>query len=211
MDIRAIQVEINSVSEQGLYAGGWATSREHPYTRITAEPLPAAKTFLLYCVSMVGDGVASYRITVDGKQIIAQMFEGSSVFVEGKHVEIQQTSEHAAISCTWQVVQEAPVEQTGLQWSAYPGSGQALVAAFNQDQEFVLSVNRVSNGCNNTSMNVILDGAAVKDASGNPLTLLAGSSLICSGKIAAVIVDGVCSRPNESSVGGGLKIRKSRA
>lgn len=173
-------------------------------------PLPEAKTFLLYCGSMVGDGVATYRITVDGKQIIAQMYEGGSVFVEGKHVEILQTSEHAAVNCLWYLVQESPVESISLQWSSYIGNQQALLAAFNQEQDFVIGMNRNSHGCTNPSINLIVDGAVVTGRSSTPLTLLEGSSIIGRGKIVAVVADGICSPTNESAVTGTLKIRKTK-
>lgn len=190
-----------------MYSGGWKTSDGHKFTTLTATPLDEPKVFRITCTEMVDAQYVDFKIQVDGKQIIAHLNEGGSIFVEGKEIHIEQTTSGVNILATWEVVQEQLIEFERATWTSFPqDGGESLICAFENEQEFVLSINSSSAGCRNGLMSVVIDGSAVKDLSGNLLQLIEGSSVIGKGKIVSIMVSGHCD--NHNPFRGEVKIRK---
>lgn len=190
-----------------LFFGGWKTSEETKRTTITATTLAEPKMFRLSCTELVDQDIVQFRITVDGEQIKAPLNEGGSVFVEGKSVHVEQIGPGENFQGSWEVVREDPYEYEQATWVAYPQAGaESLVAAFATEQEFVLTLNPESTGCEDGAMRVAVDGREIQDASGNPMVFLEGSSVIGSGKKVAVMVGG--SGSAKSKFFGSIKIRR---
>jgi hypothetical protein len=190
-----------------MYSGGWKTSDSHKLTSLTAIPLDESKMFRITCTEMVDAQYVDFKIQVDGKQIIAHLNEGGSIFVEGKEIHIEQTTAGVNILATWEVVQEQTIEFERANWTAFPqDGGESLVCAFENVQEFVLSINSASTGCRDGLMSIVIDGTAIENLSGNLLQLLEGSSIIGKGKIVSIRVSGNCD--NYNPFRGEVKIRK---
>lgn len=190
-----------------MYSGGWKTSDSHKLTSLTATPLTESKVFRITCTEMVDAQYVDFKIQVDGKQTIAHLNEGGSIFVEGKEIHIEQVTAGVNILATWEAVQEQIIEFEQANWTAFPqDGGESLVCAFEDEQEFVLSINSSSTGCRNGLMSVIIDDSAVEDLSGNLLQILEGSSIIGKGKIVSIRVTGDCD--NHNPFRGEVKIRK---
>ena len=190
-----------------MYSGGWKTSDAHKLTALTATPLSESKVFRVSCTELVDSQYVDFKIIADDKQITANLNEGGAIFVEGKEVYIEQTSTGENFLATWDVVQENLVEFERAAWTAFPqDGGESLIFAFNNEQDFVLSINRTSTGCRNGVMSIRIDEKQVKDSSGNILQLLEGSSIIGNGKTVSIKVSGSCE--NNSPFRGEVKIRK---
>lgn len=190
-----------------LFLGGWKTSNEQKLTAITAKPLELSKVFRISCTELIDADVVQFRFYVDGKTIIAPLNEGGSVFIQGKSIFIEQIEEGINFLAKWEVVQETPLAFEKAIWVVYPQEGiQSLVAAFEEEQDFVLSINLKSNGCSDGRMVVVIDGQEVKDNKGNVIQFLEGSSVIGKGKIVSVVVTGTCSPKNKFY--GDIKIHK---
>jgi len=156
---------------------------------------------------MADSQYVDFKILVDGKQIIASLNEGGSIFVEGKGVQIEQVTTGANILATWEVIQEETIEFEQENWTVFPQHGnESLICAFEKEQDFVISINVVSTGCRNGLMSVIIDGSVIENLSGNPFQLLEGSSIIERGKIVSIVVTGNCD--NYDPFRGDVKIRK---
>lgn len=192
---------------QQLYSGGWKTSDHNSFTTLTAVPLEQPKVFRISCTELVDSNYVNFRVHVDGKQILTPMTEGSSILVEGRSVFLEQISPGVNISAVWNVVQEPSLEFVQATWSIFPQDrAEALVCAFDEEQEFVLGFNRESQGCRSGLFTVTIDGNAVMDLSGATLRFLEGSSFIGRGKIVSVHASGQCD--NHNSFRGSIKIGK---
>lgn len=191
-----------------LYHGGWKTSGSIKLTTITAVPLEKSKVFRISCTELVDANILEFRLLVDGKTIIAPLNEGGSVFIQGKSVFIEQMDDGVNFLATWEAVQEKPLDFEQSTWVVYPkNDSQSLLAAFEEEQEFVLSINLKSNGCSDGRMTVFIDGNAVTDKDGNTIEFLEGSSVIGKGKIVSVLVSGTCTQNNKFY--GSIKIHKA--
>lgn len=191
-----------------LFIGGWKTSDSTSLTTITGYPLEKSKTFRISCTELVDADVVQFRFYVDGKTIITPLNEGGSVFIQGKSIFIEQVDNGVNYLATWEVVQEEELEFERAVWVVYPQEGtQSLVASFEEDQEFVLSLNRTSNGCTNGKMTVIIDGQPVKDYQNKTINFLEGSSIIGKGKNVSVVVTGTCA--DKSKFYGEIKLHKT--
>ncbi len=180
-----------------LLQGGWKTSDSNTKTTIIAA-LPPAKepvTLRVTCVELVDSDELKFRFIVDGKQIIAPMNEGGSVFLEGTRIDVEQINTGVNFLATWESVRN-PGPVSGFDaatWVVRPGgSGQSLVAAFAEPQAFVLEINRSSTGCRDGVMTVFVDGQQLTNQNGDLVEFLEGSSVVAYGSIISVVVTGTC-------------------
>lgn len=180
-----------------LFQGIWQTTERTKVIPLTANPLKASKVFRLYNVEMVDSVIQKFKIYVDNKAIVAPFFEGSSIFVEGKSIEIEQLGKGASMLAQWEVVREKKIQFERAVWVANPRVSQpTLIAAFIKETEFVVTLNRTSTGCSNGQMIVSIDGNSVKSRASKVVKFEQGSSLIGSGKIVFALVTGQCKANN---------------
>lgn len=192
---------------QTLSAGGWRTSTGNPFTKITANNNLGVKVYRIECTNMVDATILQFKITVDGVDLLATFQEGSSVVVEGATIAIQQLTPGTMVKGTWAIIQQTDIPASTIPWNYFPSlTTDLLVASLKVDQEFLLSINYSSASCSNTSFIVFIDGQAVKDASGNTLKFLEGSTVYGKGKSVVIRASGTCTGNN--SVNGDLKIKK---
>ncbi|MEM7160239.1 MAG: hypothetical protein AAF799_45795 [Myxococcota bacterium] len=194
-------------AQDHLFFGGWKTSETKRHTTITANTLAKPKMFRLSCTELVDQDIVQFRIMVDGKQIEAPLNEGGSVFVEGTSIHVEQLGPGENFQGGWEVVREDPCEYEQATWVAYPQAGaESMVAAFATEQEFVLTLNPQSTGCEDGAMRVAIDGHEVQGPNGEAMQFLEGSSVIGSGKSVAVLVSG--SGSAKAKFVGSIKIRR---
>lgn len=198
----------NTAQKTHLFHGGWKTSDSTTLTTITSTPLEVSKVFRISCTELVDSDILEFKFHVDGKTIIASLNEGGSVFIQGRSVSIEQVGAGANFLATWEAVQENLIEFEQSTWVVYPqNNSHTLIAVFEKEQDFVLSINLESNGCTNGKMTIFVDGNVVTDKDGKKIEFLEGSSIIGKGKIVSVIVSGSCTQKNKFY--GNIKIQKS--
>ena len=191
-----------------LLSGGWSTNNTSRLTSITGPGNLPVRVFRLDATMLVDTDVLQFTVIVDGVRIPTRFTEGSGVLVEGKSIAIEQSTPGRLVQGNWKVIQQPDVLAERVQW----GSTQSLninllVASFQTEREFVLSINTVSTNCSGTSMTVTIDGTPVRDANGAVLALPEGSSLLAKGKSIVVKTAGNCTGLN--TVNGDLRITKT--
>ncbi len=187
--------------------GGWKTTEKLNLTRITAMPLSEKHLFRLDCTELVDSENTKFKFYVDGSEIEGMLYEGGSLFLEGKEIQIEQTGSGTNILATWECVQELQNDFYSSTWNAFPqDSDEILLAAFSQDTDFVVEFNRTNTNCSEGKMTLIIDGNIIKDISGKTLQFLEGSSIIGNGKHIKIKVTGYCS--NNAHFSGRIKIQK---
>ena len=190
-----------------LSTGGWRTSNDNPFTRITIGSNLETKVYRIECTTLVDASILQFRIIIDGVPVQATFQEGSYIVVEGKEIAIEQLSQGSMIKGTWAILQEPEKLATTIPWNYYPSfTNNLLVADLKVEQEFLLSINYTTINCSNTSFIVFIDGQPVKDSSNNTLKLLAGSTIYGKGKSILIRAAGVCT--NNTPIAGDLKLNK---
>lgn len=180
-------------AQSKLYKGGWKVSDSQTFTRITAQPLDSARIFRLSNIEIVDGNVAQFRVNADGTSQIIVVEEGGSVFVEAQSVSVTQRRSGTYAQGIWEIVNDS-TPHTSLSWKFFPQTNSRItVASFKQDRTFVVSLNSSTIGCSNGTMVVFVDGEPVKDDRGRTLNLLAGSSIIGTGKVVEIKASGTCS------------------
>ncbi|TYP99233.1 hypothetical protein C7447_102555 [Tenacibaculum adriaticum] len=190
-----------------LSAGGWRTSNNNPFTRITGSNNLATKIYRIECTALVDTSILQFRIIVDGTPIQATFQEGSYVVVEGKQIAIEQLSQGTMVRGAWTIIQEPEIAATTVPWNYYPSlSNDLLVASLKVEQEFLISINYSTINCSNTSFNVFINGQPVKDTNNNTLIFLEGSTVYGKGKSILIRATGACT--NNMPIVGDLKLAK---
>jgi hypothetical protein len=190
-----------------LSAGGWRTSNDNPFTRITGTNNLTTKIYRIECTTLVDPSILQFRIIVDGSPIPATFQEGSYVVVAGKEIAIEQISQGTMIRGSWAIIQEPEVSATTIPWNYYPSlTTDLLVASLKVEQEFLISINYLTNNCSNTSFVIFIDGQPVKDANNRVLKFIEGSTVYGKGKSVVIRASGTCS--NNTPIAGDLKLIK---
>lgn len=192
---------------QTLSSGGWRTSSDNTFTRITANSNLGPKIYRLECTNMTDNAILQFKITVDGVIIPTTFQEGSNVVVEGSNVAIQQITPGVMVKGTWTIIQQTDIPATTIPWNYYPSlTNELLIASLKVEQEFLLSINYNSANCTNTSYSIMIDGQPVKDANNNNLKFLEGSTLYGKGKSVTIRANGTCTGNNP--IYGDIKLKK---
>ncbi|MCM4155993.1 hypothetical protein [Gramella sp. AN32] len=192
---------------QTLSSGGWRTSVDNPFTRITVSNNLETNIYKIECTTLVDAPILQFKITVDGTVVQAIFQEGSYVVVEGKMITIQQLTPGIMVKGTWAIIQQPETSAITIPWNYYTSlSNDLLVATLKVEQEFLLSINYSTLNCSNTSFTVFIDGLPVKDENNNILKFLEGSTIYGKGKLITIRATGTCN--NNTPIGGDLKLSK---
>ncbi|WP_158861010.1 hypothetical protein [Lunatibacter salilacus] len=190
-----------------LSQGGWRTTNDNPFTRLSVSNSLESKIYRIECISLVDASILQFRIIVDGKPIQATFQEGSNVVVEGKEIAIEQLSQGTMVKGSWAIIQEPERLAVSIPWNYYPSlSNDLLVAALKVEQEFLMSLNYGTTNCSNTSFTVFIDGIPVKDKNNITLNFLEGSTIYGKGRTILIRALGSCT--NNMPIVGDLKLVK---
>jgi hypothetical protein len=204
ISIVLIHLSLFSVNAQNKFMiGGWKTTNTNKVTRITTGNQTIARLYKISSTAL-DNYDTEFQVIVDGQTITSKFQEGSSIYVHGKEILIKQISDGDIYSGLWEVVANTRENKDKLAWRAEtpPNNGKVLVASFLSPKDFVISLGFQSTNCTRGTgrMIVIVDGVTIKDANGDTLEFLEGSSLFGKGKLIEVQLTGVCTS-NYSFVG----------
>lgn len=204
--IMLISVTYPQQVQEDFYSGGWKIGENTTYTRITATSNLEVKKYLIWNTILVDNNTLEFDVIADGVILPAKMFEGGYAIVEAKEIFIRQATPGQFILGAWKIIQNGSTGFFRTQWAGYPSINKdILVTDLKTEQEFVLSINRSTVDCQNTSFSVYIDGNAVKDSNNNTLIFYAGSSIIGKGKKVVIRVNGTCG--NSTPVTGDIKLK----
>ena len=190
-----------------LLAGGWSTGNTTRLTTITGPGNLSLRVFRIETTILADSDVPGFTVIADGVRIPVQFTEGSGVIVEAKSVAIEQTTPGRLIRGTWKVIQQPDIAAEVLPWAATQRlNSELLIASFQTEREFVLSINSTSSNCVGTAMTVTIDGTPIKDTRGATLSFAEGSSVVGKGKLVVVRSAGSCT--GLSTVNGDLRIAR---
>lgn len=190
-----------------LLIGGWTTGNVSRLTTITGPGSLGLRVYRIETTILADADVPAFTVIADGVRIPVQFTEGSGIIVEAKSIAIEQTVAGRLIKGTWKVIQQADIPADLLPWaSTQKLNADLLVAAFQTEREFVVSINASSTNCTGTAMTVTVDGSPIKDIKGAVLSFAEGSSVVAKGKTVVVRTSGSCSGLN--TVNGDIRIAR---
>lgn len=147
----------------------------------------------LQCNDVVNDGeYARYRVSVDGAQVISTFNEEGGAFIRGRDITVQLNQDRPTRPCTWKALGNK-TESFSTQWSYDPARDHTMMlAAFDTPTRFKVAFNASNISCDPGTLTLYRDGKELRDARGNPMPLLAGSSFIGTARIVHLTIAGSC-------------------